>query len=134
MNYGAKKYKQTSVTTASKEKILLMLYEAAIKNLKLAKMAIEQKKISEKCTHITKAHDIISELSNTLDHSKGPEVTEQLESLYSFCVNQLIKANMENDPKMIDSVLQVMTTLYEGWVAAVEELKKKGGGAERENN
>ncbi len=134
MSYGAKKYKKTSVTTASKEKILLMLYEAAIKNLKLSKIAIEKKKISDKCTYITKAHDIISELSNTLDHSKGPEVTEQLESLYSFCINQLIKANMENDPQIIDTVLKVMTTLYEGWVAAVEELKKTSGGAERENN
>lgn len=131
MSYGAKKYKKTSVTTASKEKILLMLYEAAIKNLKLAKRAIEAKKISEKCTYITKAHDIISELSNTLDHNKSPEVSEQLQPLYSFCVNQLIKANIENDPKIIDSVLQVMSTLYEGWVAAVEELKKTGVGAEK---
>ncbi len=132
MSYGAKNYKKTAVTTASREKILLMLYEAVIKNCKLARLALDQKKIADKCKHITKAHDIINELSNTLDHSKGPEVAAQLESLYAFCVSQLIKANIENDAAAIDSVLKVMTTLYEGWVAAVEELKKKGS-LDREN-
>lgn len=132
MNYGANKYKKTAVTTASREKILLMLYEAVIKNLKLAKKAIEDKRIADKCRHISKAHDIIGELSNTLDHSKGPAVAEQLESLYSFCISQLIKINIENDIAALDSVTKVMQTLYEGWVAAVEELKKKGG-LENEN-
>lgn len=132
MSYGAKNYKKTAVTTASKEKILLMLYEAAIKNCKLARLAMEQKKIAEKCKYIGKAHDIINELSYTLDHTKGPEVASQLESLYAFCVSQLIKANVENDSAALDSVQKVMGTLYEGWVAAVEELKKKGS-VEREN-
>ncbi len=132
MSYGAKSYKKTSVTTASKEKVLLMLYEAAIKNLKLAKIAMEKKNIADKCKHISKAHDIVLELSNTLDHKKGGAVTEQLESLYTFCISQLIKANMETDPAAVESVLKVMNTLYEGWVAAVEELTKKGA-MEREN-
>lgn len=134
MSYGAKKYKNTAVKTASKEKILLMLYEAAIKNMKLARKAIEEKRIADKCTYITKTHDIISELSITLDHKQGPEVSEQLESLYSFCLNQLVKANMENSIETLDSVLKVFQTLYEGWVAAVEELKKAPGDASRENN
>ncbi|MEO5667082.1 MAG: flagellar export chaperone FliS [Bdellovibrionota bacterium] len=132
MSYGAKHYKKTAVTTASKEKILLMLYEATIKNCKLARISLEQKKIADKCRYITKAHDIINELSTTLDHTKGPAVAAQLESLYSFCVSQLIKANVENDVGAIDTVLKVMGTLYEGWVAAVEELKKKGN-VDREN-
>jgi len=132
MSYGAKNYKKTAVTTASREKILLMLYEAVIKNLKLARKAIEEKRIPDKCKHIGKAHDIISELSNTLDHSKGAEVSAQLESLYSFCISQLIKINMENDLATLDSITRVMQTLYEGWVAAVEEIKKKGS-LENEN-
>lgn len=126
MSYGAKSYKKTSVTTASKEKVLLMLYEAAIKNLKLARIALDKKNIADKCRHIVKAHDIVLELSNTLDHKKGGAVTEQLESLYGFCISQLIKANIENDAAAVDSVLKVMNTLYEGWVAAVDELRRKG--------
>jgi flagellar protein FliS len=129
MSYGAKSYKNTAIKTATPEQVLLMLYEAAIKSSKLAKNSIEAKNIPEKCKHIGKVHDIVMELRNTLDHSKGPEVAERLEALYDFCIGQLFKANMNNDLAAIEHVTKVLTTLYEGWVAAVEEvLKNKQGG------
>lgn len=125
MSYGAKSYKQTAIKTATKEQVLLMLYEAAIKASKLAKAAIGKRDIPEKCKQIGKVHDIIAELRNSLDHSKGPEVSAQLESLYTFCIGQLFKANLNNDAQAIESVTKVLTTLYEGWVAAVDEVLKK---------
>ena len=125
MSYGAKSYKQTAIKTATPEQILLMLYEGAIKATKLAKAAMDQKNVAEKCKQITKAHEIIMELNNTLDHSKGKELASQLENLYEFVIQQLLKANIDNDVAAIENVTKIMTTLYEGWVAAVESLKKK---------
>jgi flagellar protein FliS len=125
MSYGTKTYKQTAIKTAKPEQIMLMLYEAAIKAAKLAKIALEKKNIPEKCAQITKAHDIVMELNNTLDHSKSKDVATQLESLYDFCIQELLKANMHNEPARLDSVVKVLTTLYEGWVVAVEEVKRK---------
>ncbi len=58
MSYGLGAYKKTSVQTASKEQILLMLYQAAIKNCKKAIEAIEQKNIAGKGVHIGKLQDI----------------------------------------------------------------------------
>ncbi len=124
MSYGAKSYKSTSIQTATPEQVLLMLYEGAIKATKLAKLAIEKKNMAEKGKQIGKVHDILMELSNTLDHSKSPDVSGQLSSLYDFCIAQLFKANMENDANSLDSVVKVLTTLYEGWVSAVQEIRK----------
>jgi flagellar protein FliS len=129
MSYGAKNYKATAITTATREQVLLMLYEAAIKASKLAKIALEKKQTAEKCKQIAKVHDIVMELRNTLDHSKGPQLTEQLDSLYDFCISQLLKANLHNDALALEHVTKVLTTLYEGWVAAVEEVRKRGGTA-----
>jgi flagellar protein FliS len=126
MSFGAKTYKQTLVKTATPEQVLLMLYEAAIKNSKLAIISIEKKNIAEKCMHIGKVHDIVMELRNTLDHTKGQEVATQLDALYEFCISQLFKANMGNDIPALQNIVKILTTLYEGWVAAVEEVKKKG--------
>ncbi len=126
MSYGAKTYKNTAIQTAAPEQILLMLYETAIKSCKLAKAAMEKKNVPDKCKNISKVHDSVMELTSTLDHKKGPEVAAQLESLYEFCINHLLKANMNNDIPAIESVQKVLTTLYEGWVAAVDEVKKKG--------
>jgi flagellar protein FliS len=126
MSFGAKSYKQTAIKTASPEQVLLLLYEGAIKAAKLAKQSMAQKNVVEKCKHITKVHDIVMELRNSLDHDKGPEVSAQLDSLYDFCITQLLKANLNNDEVALDGVIKVLHTLYEGWVSAVEEVRKKG--------
>ena len=129
MSFGAKSYKSTAIKTATPEQVLLMLYEAAIKASKLAKLALESQNVSEKCKQITKVHDIVVELHSSLDHKKSPAVAEQLSSLYDFCTSQLLKANMNNDSAAIDSVIKILGTLYEGWVAAVDEVRKsKQGG------
>lgn len=126
MSYGAKSYKKTAIKTSSPEQILLMLYEAAIKSAKLAKAGMERNDVPEKCKHITKVHDIVMELSNTLDRSQNSDIVTQLDSLYDFCIAQLLRANIDNDLKAIDSVTSVLVTLYDGWVMAVDEVRKKG--------
>jgi len=114
--------------TASREQILLMMYEGAIKSVKLAAKAIEEKNVPEKCKHITKAHDIVLELSNTIDKKVNPELGDRLEGLYEYCGSQLLQANMDNNLQALDNVLKILTKLYEGWVAAVGEFKKMQGG------
>jgi flagellar protein FliS len=126
MSYGAKSYKQTSIKTATPEQLLLMLYEGAVKACKLGMQAMEKNNLAEKGKQIGKVHDIIMELRNSLDHKKAPQLAEQLDSLYEFCISQLLKANMNNDVKALDSVCKVLVTLYEGWVVAVDEFRKKG--------
>lgn len=121
--YGAKAYHKTSVETASKEKILLMLYEGCIRNLKKAKAAMEAKNYAEKGIALGKAQDIINELSNSLNFEVGGELSKQLEGLYIFIFNQTSQANIENDPNKIAHSIKLMETLYEGWKEAVEKLK-----------
>lgn len=123
-NAAYKKYKETSITSASKEKLLLMMYEGAIKFIKKAKLDLEQNNISGKCENIGRAYDIILELNNTLDHKVGGDVASQLEQLYMFMTEQLIKANISNDSNHLDSVLKILETLYEGWKQAVDKIKK----------
>jgi flagellar protein FliS len=127
------KYKQTSVMSASREQILLMLYEAAIKFTKLAIQAAEQKKIAERGQNIIRAFDIILELQATLDHKVGGELSKQLESLYIYLMDQYTKANIKGDPEPLRSCVTVLENLYDGWKQAMEQLKKnneqKGGAA-----
>lgn len=126
MNKNAyQKYKTTSVQSASREKILLMLYEGAIKFTKLALKGIEEKKIADRGMNIGRAFDIIMELNNTLDHKVGGEVAVQLEQLYMFMMEQYTKSNITGDPEPLKTNLKLLQTLYDGWVQAVEKLKKE---------
>jgi flagellar protein FliS len=123
-NAAYKKYKETSITSASREKLLLMMYEGAIKFTKKAILDMEQKNIPGKCENIGRAYDIILELNNTLDHKVGGQLAAQLEQLYMFMTEQLVKANINNDVNPLKSVLKLLETLYEGWKQAVEKIKK----------
>lgn len=121
--YGAKAYHKTSVETASKEKVLLMLYEGCIRNLKRCKVAMEAKNYAEKGMYLGKAQDIINELSNSLNFDIGGDLPKQLEGLYIHLFQETTKANIENDPAKIDHCIKIMQTLYDGWKEAVEKLK-----------
>ena len=124
MKNAYQKYKTNSVQTASKEKILLMLYEGAIKFTKLAIKGIEEKKIADKGYYIGRAYDIVMELNNTLDHKVGGDISKNLESLYIFMMDQYTKANFKNDEKPLRENIKILENLYEGWQAAVEKIKK----------
>src|ERR1700685_2721352 len=87
------KYKQTSVTSASREKLLLMMYEGAIKFTKKAIIACETKDIAGRGLNIGKAYDIIMELNNTLNFEIGGEIAKNLEQLYNYMTEQLTKSN-----------------------------------------
>jgi flagellar secretion chaperone FliS len=120
--YGV--YKQTAVTTANRGTILIMLYEAAIQNVKKAAIAIEKKDLAIKGTAIGKAHDIINELSNTLDFNVGGKIATDLDSLYSFMTDQLVKANIENNKEPLQNIQKLLETLLSAWKVAVEQSNK----------
>jgi flagellar secretion chaperone FliS len=119
------KYKKSSVESASREKILLMLYEGAIKFTKLGIKACEEKKIADRGMNIGRAYDIVMELNNTLDHKVGGEIAVNLERLYMFIMDEYTKANITGKPEHLRSALKVLENLYQGWVAAVEKIKKE---------
>jgi flagellar protein FliS len=116
-------YRQTAVTTASREQILIMLYEGAIKHLRKASDACRSGDVAAKGVSVGKAHDIINELSNSLDFNVGGEIAKNLERLYIFMVEQIVQGNIENNPDKFDQARKLLENLLEGWKGAVEQLK-----------
>ena len=111
MSYGLGAYKKTSVQTASKEQILLMLYQAAIKSCKKAIQAIDEKKVAAKGEHIGKLQDIVIELNNSLDFEIGGDVARELSALYDFILYSSTQANINKDKAPLEGCLNVLTTL-----------------------
>lgn len=124
MSYGLGAYKKTSVNTASKEQILLMLYQAAIKNCKKAMEAIDNKQIAAKGEFIGKMQDIVIELNNSLDFEIGGDIAKELSALYDFILFSSTQANIKIDKEPLVGCLNVLNTLYEGWQEAIKSLKQ----------
>jgi flagellar secretion chaperone FliS len=123
-NHGANQYKQMAIKTANRGQLLLMLYEAAIQNTKKAILAIDKKDLSAKGAAIGKAHDIINELLNTLDFEIGGNIALDLERLYNFMTEQLVKANIENSKESLQQVQKLLETLLSAWREAVDQVNK----------
>lgn len=120
-------YKKTSISTANRGQILLLLYEGAINHLKKATLALEEKDLGKKGEHVSKAHAILNELLNTLDHEVGGKVAADLDGLYNFMIRQIIEGNVHNNPEPWKATIKLLETLLEGWRVAVAEFNKSAG-------
>ena len=121
-----RQYQKTQVTTASREKILLMLYEGAIRFVKQARSAMQERNIAEKGKAISKATAILSELMATLDFKVGGQLAVDLENLYIFMIDKLIEANIQNKSENLDHVEKLLMTLYVAWKDVVENPRPDG--------
>ena len=118
-----KEYRYNEISTSSQGKLIVMMYEGAVKFVNLAIDGIDSKNLSKKGTYINKAHDIINELSLALDMKKGGEVAEKLEALYQFILHQLTLANIKSDRKALESILNVLTPLLQAWTELFAKSK-----------
>lgn len=106
----------TQVEAASPHRLILMLFEGAIKSCHLAKLHMQNGAVADKGMAITKAIAIIQEgLSLSLDKDVGGDLVANLEALYDYMGRRLLQANLHNDPAMLDEVLALLAGLKESW-------------------
>jgi flagellar protein FliS len=114
---GLDVYKEHAIGTQSKGRLIVMLYDGAIKFLNLAIKEMEAGNHGEKGKYIAKAQDIINELNAVLDMDSGGEIATNLRQLYCFMVRRLSEANIKKDPRLIQDVIDLMEELNQGWKA-----------------
>lgn len=111
MRTGARAYLATQVTTTTQGDLLLMLYDAAIKFLKQAKVKIAERNYAQKGILISRALDIVSELAESLNKDKGGDLARNLHNLYFYCSTRLAKANLKMDTALVDEVIGILNGL-----------------------
>jgi flagellar protein FliS len=116
---GIAAYQDNTVTTQSKGRLIILLYDGAIKFMKLAIKELEAGNYQAKGQYINKALDIINELNAVLDMNAGGEIATNLRKLYCFMNSRLSEANIKRDPKMIREVIELMEELNHSWKAII---------------
>jgi len=114
---GIETYKENSITTQSQGRIVVMLYDGAIKFLRQAIIEIKAKNIEAKSRFLGKAEDIINELNTVLDMEAGGEIAVNLRALYMFMIRTIHEANIKNDTGKIEDVIKLLEELNQGWKA-----------------
>jgi len=114
---GIGAYQQTAIGTQSKGRLIVMLYDGAIKFMKLAIRELEAGDYAAKGRSINRAQDIINELNAVLDMDSGCDISQNLRKLYLFMNRRLSEANAKRDPQMIREVITLMEELNQSWRA-----------------
>ncbi|GAE03164.1 flagellar protein FliS [Clostridium botulinum B str. Osaka05] len=117
-------YKNNSVNFASKDQLLLMLLDGAVKFSKIARQAILDKDIVKAHENLVKTQDIFYELMATLDVNQVETWGHQLMSIYEFIVRRLGEANIKKDTKIMDEVIPLIEDIRNTWYEA-EKLSKQ---------
>ncbi len=125
MNQYVKQYQQASIETASREQILIMLYDGAIQFLNKAKVAMAKKDIEEIHNNLMGAQNILNEFITSMDVEVAPQLAQNLISLYEYFIRRLVRANMKKEIEPIDEVLGYLKSLKATWEKAIALAQKE---------
>ncbi len=127
-------YKETKIATANQGKLIVMLYDGAIKFLNIAMENLDSAKTYDVAnTNIIKAQDIITELLLSLNMKEGGEISGNLFNLYLYFKKQLLEANIKKDRELLKPVLDNLKTLRDAWdkISANEARSDQTGSASK---
>ena len=113
-------YRQQEAQTASPAQLVLMLYNGALAEVARANRGIEADPIDYEDVNdcLTRAQAIVTELEVTLDLERGGPMAANLASLYEFCLDQLMTANIAKTGEGLAEVTDVLTGLRDAWEQA----------------
>lgn len=117
-------YVGAKAVTSSKEELVLMLFDGAVKFCNMARMALERNELDKVNTNISKVKDIILEFRNNLDFQY--EVAKDFDKMYAYIYDTLTKANVKKDMELLNEALNRIKTMRETWIEVMEKNKEQG--------
>ena len=113
-------YQTDAVSTAGPAQLIQMLYDRALTAVSRSKAALSEDALDIETAHLelTRAQDIIMELSLSLDHDQGGPIAASMAALYEFCHRTLVSVNASKDPSQLEAVQKVVADLRSAWVEA----------------
>ncbi len=118
-NYAVNTYQKTAVETAEPLQLVILCYDAAIRDLGEAESLHKNGLMDEAYQKIRHAQDIITELLVGLDYERGGDIARNLNRLYNFILRQLIGINSRQDTSIYHHLIKILAQLKEAW----EEIK-----------
>ena len=108
---------------------MVLLFEAGLRHMRHAATLFEQGKPLEALPLLTKASDIVTELSNTFDAQRAPELAKTLGAVYLFVSQKLAEAAWSKDPALVRQAERAFAPVVEGFAEAVASLHASGAQA-----
>ena len=122
--FGHAAYQQGQVASADPLRIVVLLYEGALRFIGQAQARWDDP--ATRGAALGRAHRIVAELLASLDYDQGGEIALNLDGLYHFVLDEITRANVDASPKGLDGVCRVLRELLAGWTQIEAEAREQG--------
>lgn len=119
------RYTTVDVETASQGKLIVMLFNGAIKRAEEAKRQLGKGKNESVHHNLIRAQEIIAELRSSLDMRHG-EIAKSLDRLYEYFQHLLVTANIKKTAAPIDECIGLMAGMRDTWQEAFRQAAETG--------
>jgi len=114
----------SGVESADPHQLIQMLMNGALEKIAIAKGHMERNDISQKGGNISWAISIIDGLRASLNVDDGGEIAQNLDDLYDYMTRRLARANIENNPDLLDEVSSLVRSVKGAWDQMPESSSK----------
>jgi flagellar secretion chaperone FliS len=104
-----------SVTDADQHRLIALLLAGASERVRIARGAIDRGDTQRKGEAIRGANGILEGLRITLNHEAGGEIAAGLDALYEYAGHRLLEANLDNDTRKLDEVVNLLGEIESAW-------------------
>lgn len=113
-------YREQTANTATPGMLIVMLFDGAIKNIRLGINAVQDNRIEDAHTAILKTEEIYAYLINSLD-DRVP-MSANLKAIYEYLLNRLVEANTKKDSAILSEVLEFTVDFRDTWRQAEKNI------------
>jgi flagellar protein FliS len=106
-----------SVAAADPHRLVVMLMDGALERIASARGAMEHGAHAVKTRMLHRSVEIIDELHASLNIRAGGEIAANLADLYDYASRQLMRANLEDRPELLDEVGNLLREIRSAWIA-----------------
>ena len=125
-----RRYAAAQNETASPERLMVLLFEAALRHMRNGASALETGRNADANVALSKATDIVVELDATFDRPRYPELAENLGVVYQFVCQRLLSASLTHDPVLAREAERVFYPVADAFATAVRQLAAERSAAQ----
>jgi flagellar protein FliS len=111
------------VDAADPHGLIVMLLDGALERVASARGAMEHRETETKNRLIHRAVAIVEELRASLNVKAGGQIAANLGDLYDYCGRQLVRANADNRPELLDEVGNLLREIRSAWIQIPAKLR-----------
>ena len=131
-------YQDSSIRGANPIELVVLLYDSAIADLRMALSAMQTSDIESRSNKISHALMVLQQLQGTLDFERGGSAARQFEQFYNLTRAKVLEAQMRSSPELMRQQIRTMSEVRDCWLEArylvpreaiARDTKNSGDGA-----